>query len=131
MNDLVIAEPVLKVWNSIESFAFRSEDLVLTAFPKSGITWLQEIVWLIANDLDFTTAKSQSITERFPYFEFPTPGIKSIEKMQGQRFIKSHLPPTMLFKECEVCQQINPNANQNQTLPKIITIFRSLFQFKY
>ena len=125
MNNIVIAEPVLKVWKNVESFVYRSEDVVLTGFPKSGITWLQEIVWLIANDLDFETAKKQIITERFPYFEFQTPGIKSIERIKSKRFIKTHLTPSLLFKECEDCKQINPNAYENQEFPKVIAIFRS------
>lgn len=121
MQNIVIAEPVVKSWKDIKAFMFRTEDVVLTAFPKSGITWLQEIVWLIANDLDFNTAKSKSITDRFPYFEFPTPGIKSIERLKSQRFIKTHLTPTLLFKDKSLDENDN---NFNESMPKIITIFR-------
>ena len=122
MKGLVIAEPIVKMWNNIETFQFRDQDLLITAFPKSGITWLQEIVWLIANDLDFETAKTKSITDRFPYLEFPTPGIKSIERLKGNRFIKTHLTPSLLLSE-----KLDPKGDKFcDNVPKIITIFRYL-----
>ena len=34
-----------------------------------GTTWTQELVWLIANDLDFNTAKTRLLAERFPFLE--------------------------------------------------------------
>lgn len=120
MKGVVIPEPVVKIWNSIETFEFRSQDLLVTAFPKSGITWLQEIVWLIANDLDFERAKALSITDRFPYLEFPTPGITTIERLKGIRFIKTHLTPSLLMGEKSESKGVNNRHN----CPKIITIFR-------
>ena len=95
------------------------------SFPKTGTTWLQEIVWLIANDLDFSGARSQSIMERFPYLEFPIqhsqqfsiPGIYTIEHQKSPRFIKTHLIPSLLFPN-------NNNGESNDKLPKIIIIMR-------
>ena len=112
---------MLKIWPDIESFVFRETDILLTGFPKSGITWAQELVWLIANDLDFKTAKTKSISDRFPYFEFPTTGLKTIERLRDRRFIKTHLTPSLLFKDNTL--ETN-DSNNSQTLPKIIAIFR-------
>ncbi|CAG2109237.1 unnamed protein product [Medioppia subpectinata] len=123
MNGVAIAEPVLKSWLAIQSFSFRADDLLVTAFPKSGITWLQEIVWLIANHLDFRTAKLKLITDRFPYLEFPTPGLKSIERLKSPRFIKTHFMPTLLFSDTHV--DTSDCIHCQKTIPKMITILRN------
>ncbi|XP_054157896.1 sulfotransferase 1B1-like [Oppia nitens] len=126
MQGLVISEPTVKDWLNIESFVFRDDDIVVTAFPKSGITWLQEIVWLLANELDFKTAKSLTITDRFPYLEFPSPGIKSIERMKVRRYLKTHLTPTLLFSGKQLNETTEDNDNNNNiVVPKMITIFRN------
>lgn len=39
---------------------------------------------------------SRTIEDRFPYLEFLYPGLSSIENMTGQRFIKTHLPYSLL-----------------------------------
>ena len=46
----------------------------------------------MANKLDYEKAKKSSIEDRSPFFEYPTPGLKEIEKMASPRIIKSHLP---------------------------------------
>ncbi|RWS02980.1 estrogen sulfotransferase-like protein [Dinothrombium tinctorium] len=88
----VIAEPVLKQLHQITSFEFRETDVVLCSFPKTGTTWLQEIVYLIATDLNYEQAKCKNISDRFPYLEFPVPGINWLKLQKGDRFIKTHLP---------------------------------------
>jgi hypothetical protein len=35
----------------------------------TGTTWTQEMVWLIANDLDFEKAKKTPLNDRVPFFE--------------------------------------------------------------
>jgi len=49
-------------------FKIRSDDIFVLSFPKSGTTWTQEMVWLIANDCDFIGAKTL-LRERFPFLE--------------------------------------------------------------
>lgn len=36
----------------------RPDDVFLCSFPRTGSTWLQEILWLLGNDLDFDKARS-------------------------------------------------------------------------
>lgn len=59
-----------KYTEDLYNFEARSDDIWVATFPRSGTTWTQELVWLIANDLDFTTAKQEQLTQRFPYFEW-------------------------------------------------------------
>lgn len=60
----------------------------------SGTTWLQEIIYCVLNGI--SASETQSLEDRFPYLEFIYPGLASIEKMEGQRLIKTHLPLSIL-----------------------------------
>lgn len=51
------------------NFASRPDDIWVATFPRSGTTWTQELVWMIANDLDYEGSQSRPLTERFPFFE--------------------------------------------------------------
>uniref|UniRef100_A0AAG5DK51 Sulfotransferase domain-containing protein n=1 Tax=Anopheles atroparvus TaxID=41427 RepID=A0AAG5DK51_ANOAO len=107
------------------SFEARSDDTWVVTFPRSGTTWAQEMVWLTCNDVDFARAKSEPLTQRFSFFEFNLfvhdevkadllkenegneegmrfieqlshPASSQLAQMQTPRFIKSHLPMSLL-----------------------------------
>ncbi|KAF5277395.1 hypothetical protein FQA39_LY06208 [Lamprigera yunnana] len=99
-------------------FNIRSSDIFLLGYPKSGTTWAQEMIWLIANDLNYEGAKV-FVDERFPILEAAISrfivethklechvnSIKFIEAMKDGRFIKSHaalkyLPKQLLKDDC-------------------------------
>ncbi|KAF9418523.1 hypothetical protein HW555_004672 [Spodoptera exigua] len=102
--------------SEIYNFEVRPDDVWVTTFSRSGTTWLQELVWLVANNLDFETARSESITKRFSYMEYTTltleirgeqesdpraprathEDFRSLPKLPSPRFIKSHLPLSLL-----------------------------------
>jgi hypothetical protein len=82
----------------------------------TGTTWLQEIVWLLQNDLDYEKAKSKSIDERFPYLEFPYPGITTLSQRTGQRLIKTHVAPSLL--------NISSEKEEKDQMPRLISIVR-------
>jgi len=52
----------------IKQFNIRDDDIWTISFPKAGTTWTQEMVWCIANDLDYKDAQVD-LEKRFPYFE--------------------------------------------------------------
>ncbi|XP_075154611.1 sulfotransferase 4 [Haematobia irritans] len=52
------------------NFKARKDDVWIVTFPRSGTTWTQELVWLVANKFDFDTARRIPLTQRFPFFEF-------------------------------------------------------------
>ncbi|KAF5277389.1 hypothetical protein FQA39_LY06202 [Lamprigera yunnana] len=102
----------------VSKFNVRDSDIFLLGYPKSGTTWSQEMIWLIANDLNYEGAKV-FVNERFPLLEFATirngAGIKKIEcqvnsiefakAMKDIRCIKSHLishylPEELLKEDC-------------------------------
>lgn len=92
----VLPRFVMKTVDAVEKFRCRNDDVYVVSFPKTGTTWLQEVVYLIATDLNFEAATAKNIEERFPYLEFIWPGLSTIEKMQSPRFIKTHLPFSLL-----------------------------------
>jgi len=60
-----------------------------------GTTWLQQIIWLIANGVH-TENDGLNMEQRFPYIEYEYPGLKEIAKRKSPRLLKSHLPYSCL-----------------------------------
>ena len=50
-------------------FESRPDDVWVATFPRSGTTWTQELVWMIANDLDYEGSQRTPLTQRVPFFE--------------------------------------------------------------
>lgn len=50
-------------------FQARTDDVWVASFPRSGTTWTQELVWMIANDLNYAEAARHPLTKRSPFFE--------------------------------------------------------------
>lgn len=92
----------------LSRFETRSEDIYVVSFPKSGTTWVQEIVWQILNDGKISEERVES---RYPFLEksllFDRPGEESDEKKvsvtsrPSPRLIKSHLPYHVIPKSKE------------------------------
>ncbi|CAH1390172.1 unnamed protein product [Nezara viridula] len=104
----------------IYNMEVRPDDVWVITFPKCGTTWTQEMVWLLGNNFDFDEARKINIDERFVFLEFstlsenyPQNTIEKIEKMKSPRFIKSHLPLSLLPKQISVVK------------PKIIYVYRN------
>jgi len=123
-----------KFSESIDNFEVRNSDVWVCSFPKTGTTWTQEMVWLIANGVDFEGAKTK-LRERFPFLEVCTltnmeaekrivggerpeyisNSVQYAKRKQDPRFIKTHLPFSFLPREiCTASKQ-----------PKIIYVVRN------
>ncbi|XP_050559195.1 sulfotransferase 1C4 isoform X4 [Spodoptera frugiperda] len=116
---------------NIYNLPLRSSDIFVTSYQRSGTTWTQELVWLLASDLDYEKALSTPLIERYSFLEMfmfvPDGGLESFMKAarqnsenfnedmmiqfinriatpasqilataQSPRFIKSHLPMSLL-----------------------------------
>lgn len=51
-------------------FKARPDDTWVVSYPRSGTTWTQELVWLLANNLDFNKAGKIFLADRFPFLEY-------------------------------------------------------------
>ena len=54
--------------NQIRSFKIYPDDVFIVTQPKCGTTWMQELTWLIANELDLNGAKCNQFY-RVPFLE--------------------------------------------------------------
>ena len=51
-------------------FEPRQSDTWVMSYPRSGTTRIKELIWLLANNLDYENAKSRLLTERFSFLEY-------------------------------------------------------------
>ncbi|XP_063822173.1 sulfotransferase 1B1-like [Ostrinia nubilalis] len=107
----------------IYNMSLRPDDVWVVTFPKSGTTWVQEMVWMVANDFDYETSKAVLLVNRFPFLErkiiYNDKAQKKFKEMTADkeenikmylsseksylaadrpspRFFKSHLPLSLL-----------------------------------
>ncbi|CAH2037105.1 unnamed protein product, partial [Iphiclides podalirius] len=101
----------------IHKLDVRPDDIWVTSFSRSGTTWLQELVWLVKNDLDFETASNVPVSKRYAFLEYPTlssevkketpnpnfenrkateEDFRSLPQLPSPRYIKSHVPLSLL-----------------------------------
>lgn len=80
-------------WRAIE---FRSDDIVISSWAKSGTTWLQQILCQLVHD----GRKDLDVCRLSPWVDFRiTPigdVVASLEAQAHQRVMKSHLPADAL-----------------------------------
>jgi hypothetical protein len=66
----VLPDTLVENLEKIQKMEIYSDDIWLICMPKTGSTFLQEMIWLLENNLDFERAKSESIITRYPTLEY-------------------------------------------------------------
>ncbi|KAM4631670.1 sulfotransferase 1C2-like isoform 1-T7 [Discoglossus pictus] len=99
-------------WSDIWKFQAHPEDLLVAAYPKAGITWMQEIVDMICHGGDAVKCKRAPTYDRHPFIEAVAPkpvpsGLQLAEAMEPPRILKTHLPiqllpPSFWEQDCKV-----------------------------
>uniref|UniRef100_UPI00398E552F sulfotransferase 2B1-like n=1 Tax=Pristiophorus japonicus TaxID=55135 RepID=UPI00398E552F len=80
-----------------EEFQVRDDDVFIVTYPKSGTTWMQEIVPLIFSNGDLTPVQTIPNWQRVPWLE-QTSGKTLLENRPSPRFITTHLPYHLMPK---------------------------------
>ncbi|XP_053329030.1 sulfotransferase 1C2-like [Spea bombifrons] len=94
-----MADAIVKNWQQIKTFEARPGDILISTYPKSGTTWIQEIVDLIMNNGDEEICRRAPIYERIPFIELMhlmKPGLEEINAMPSPRVLKTHLPVQLI-----------------------------------
>ena len=89
----LLPEQIVVKLKDLEEIEFRPEDSICVSFPKSGTTWIQELIFLLQTNFDFQSAKSQDLSQRYSFLEWPSVHLPQLQQIKGKRFFKTHLPP--------------------------------------
>ncbi|XP_027716395.1 sulfotransferase family cytosolic 2B member 1 [Vombatus ursinus] len=81
-----------------KDFKVRDDDIFIVTYPKSGTTWMIEILSLMLKDGDPSWSRSVPIWERAPWCETFL-GPSSIMQLADPRLISSHLPIQLFPKD--------------------------------
>jgi len=104
------------------NFEPRKEDVWIMTFPKSGTTWMQEMVWLLTHNNDFEKAKT-SLHVRSPFFEMAYLLPKFLTEKYERETIskKSNLP--VLGKLLEIMSYCKLTDFLRPAVKKVIDLF--------
>nr|XP_010990179.2 sulfotransferase 1C2 isoform X1 [Camelus dromedarius]XP_031296872.1 sulfotransferase 1C2 isoform X1 [Camelus dromedarius] len=87
-------------WGQIQGFEAKPDDLVICTYPKSGTTWIQEIVDMIEQNGDVEKCQRATIQHRHPFLEWARPpqpsGVEQAREMPSPRVLRTHLPTQLL-----------------------------------
>ncbi|XP_061446640.1 sulfotransferase 1A1-like [Rhineura floridana] len=90
------------VMEEVDGFQAHPGDLLISTYPKSGTTWISEVIDLIYKGGDVEKCRHQPIYLRVPFLEFSVHGVPSgielLKKAPRPCLIKTHLPVQLLPK---------------------------------
>ena len=118
IDGYLLPEPIVTKLKSIKEFSFEKTDCICASFPKSGTTFIQELVYLIETQFDYASAKQLDITDRYAFLEWPTVRLERLSKVPPgtTRFFKTHLPPKFFdpsFSKAKVSFSASLGAEEN------------------
>ncbi|XP_015665843.1 sulfotransferase 1A1 [Protobothrops mucrosquamatus] len=91
-----------EVYDEVERFQAHPDDLLISTYPKSGTTWISEIMDMIYKEGSVEKCALKPIYVRVPFLEFALPclptGLELLKEAPHPCLIKTHLPVHLLPK---------------------------------
>lgn len=85
-----------------QEFSFRPDDIIIVTYPKSGTTWMQELVPLIMSGGDAASVETLPNWDRAPWLEEHRAIRLNLEERPSPRIFATHfhynMMPTSFFK---------------------------------
>lgn len=105
--------------DQIKNIDFNN-DILINGFPRTGTTWLQELVWLIQHDADLDRASQSPVGCRVPFLESHgfdwEHNVTDLDKHPHPRILKTHLPPQTFSEKLDKVKVIVPIRNPKDTV---------------
>ncbi|XP_049615558.1 sulfotransferase 2B1 [Syngnathus scovelli] len=79
-----------------ETFTFRPDDVVIVTYPKSGTTWMQEIIPLIMSGGDPASVETLHNWDRVPWLEEARTCSLNLDDRPSPRMFTTHFLPHMM-----------------------------------
>ncbi|XP_072515379.1 sulfotransferase 2B1-like [Salminus brasiliensis] len=76
---------------NLEAFKVQDDDIFAVTYPKSGTTWMQEIIPLLLNGGDLTPVESIPNWDRVPWLEETRISLV-VDKLKSPRAMVTHMP---------------------------------------
>uniref|UniRef100_A0A8C4FAY4 Sulfotransferase n=1 Tax=Dicentrarchus labrax TaxID=13489 RepID=A0A8C4FAY4_DICLA len=107
-----------------EEFSFRPDDIIIATYPKSGTTWMQEIVPLIMSGGDPASVETLPNWDRVPWLEEQRACMLNLDQRPSPRMFSTHfqyniMPPSFF--------EVKPKVIYVMRNPK--DVFTSSFHF--
>ncbi|XP_053412998.1 sulfotransferase 1A1 isoform X1 [Nycticebus coucang] len=84
----------------LQNFQALPDDLLISTYPKSGTTWVSQVLDMIYQGGNLEKCHQTPIYVRVPFLEFKVPGFPSgfetLKASPAPRLIKTHLPLALL-----------------------------------
>lgn len=96
-----------------EEFTFRKDDVIIVTYPKSGTTWMQEIVPLILSGGDPASVETLPNWDRVPWLEEHRASILKLEERPSPRIFATHFHHNMM------------PPSVSEVKPKVIYVMRN------